>query len=58
MKSCKKGVGYNDVAATKKLSICWAYNWNSDEGGSLNSEVMYIPQMWVTSLQDGARGRR
>ncbi|GAA5855615.1 hypothetical protein JCM8547_001619 [Rhodosporidiobolus lusitaniae] len=53
MKTCKKGVGYNDASFTTAMDICWAANWNSQAGGDLSDGVMYVPMLWGPTHVDG-----
>jgi hypothetical protein len=53
--STKRGVSYNDPSLLDPFgsAISWAYNWAATAGGSIPSNVMYLPMLW-TSTQNTA----
>ena len=44
-----RGLVYNTASLTNLFSspvISWAYNWDSQPGGTLPSNIQFVPQLW------------
>ena len=46
MRFCQLGVPLPKILKSCYSKISWAYNWFSQEGGSLASGINYFPMLW------------
>ena len=48
----KRGLAYNDASLTDFWSgkpVSWAYNWADSPGGTVGSDLEYVPMAWCSS---------
>lgn len=55
--SGKRGAAYNDASLVSILSdsgaVTWAYNWAYTSGGTLPSNVEFVPMLWGSKMFGG-----